>query len=418
MTAEPRAGSAASRRPPYGPGAGWFAAAGLVNALGTGFFYPFSLLFFEDRTGLALATVGTVLAATTLGVLPALFVVGRLADRWGPVPVLTVAALVRAVCFTAFAAHPGLPTFALLSALIALGNRAEQTAFPLLAVTLAPDDARERWLALSRVVFNLGMGGGALLAGLLIGTDIGYTGLGLLTAAGCLLTLVFYAGLPRRSPPHRERPPAPTTTRAKPYRDLGYLRIALVNAVLWAVALATESALPVFAVRDAELPTWSVGLLFTVNTALMSTLQLPMSRLLKGARLPAVVAVGALLYGVLHLSAAMLPSVPGQGRVAVLVAAMAVYTLGEVAVSQGTLVQLTSWPPEHAKGSYLAFNQVLVGVATALAPLLATSLPMSGPGVLWWVLAGLGVLAAAVSLSAPRTAVPAAAAPRHEAAEG
>jgi MFS family permease len=399
---------------------GRFAAAGLVNALGTGFFYPFSLLFFVDRTGLALATVGLVLSTTTLGVLPALFVVGRLADRWGPLPVLVTAALVRAGCFTAFAAHPGLLAFVLLSAVLALATRAEQTAFPLLAVTLAPQETREQWLALSRVVFNIGMGGGALLAGLLVGTGSGYRGLGLLNALGCLLTVVCYVGLPRAGGSRAKRPPTgatgatramgttgatgATTRRARPpYRDTGFLRIALVNALLWAVALATESALPVFAVRDAALPTWSVGLLFTVNTVLMSTLQLPVGRLLLGKPLAAVVAVGALLYAVLHLGAALLPDTSEQGRIAVLVVAMTVYTLGEVAVSQGTLVQLTTWPPEHARGSYLAFNQVLVGVATASAPLLATSLPTAGPGVLWWVLAGLCVLAAALSYANAKT---------------
>jgi hypothetical protein len=38
---------------PRGRGVVWFGASGFVNALGTGFFYPFSLLFFTSLSGLS-----------------------------------------------------------------------------------------------------------------------------------------------------------------------------------------------------------------------------------------------------------------------------------------------------------------------------------------------------------------------------
>jgi MFS family permease len=82
-----------------------------------------------------------------------------------------------------------------------------------------------------------------------------------------------------------------------------------------------------------------------------------------------------------------------------------VYTIGELAVSQASLVLLTGLPPDEERGTYLASNQVLVGIATALAPLLATSLPGVRSAALWWALAGLslaaGLLARGIDLPRP-----------------
>ncbi|MGW2251705.1 MFS transporter [Kitasatospora sp. NPDC001660] len=387
---------------PGGPGVRRFAAAGLVNAVGTGFFYAFALLFFEDRTGLSLRTIGAVLTCTALAVLPALSAVGRIADRFGPRPVLVVAALLRAGCFVGFVALPGLLPFVLLSAVLALGNRAEQTASPLLAVALSPEAERGRWLALSRVVFNAGMGAGALGAGLVVGPGTGFALVGLANAASFVVAAALYVVLPAAT---AGRPTAPDAGRrsARPYRDAGFVRISAVRALLVTVALATESALPVYALRDLSLPGWSVGLLFAVNTCLLTLLQLPLSRYLERFRPTAALALGGLSHGTLFLTALLLPAAPAGLRTALLVAAMTVYTMGEMVVSQAALELLTSWPPAAQRGSYLAFNQVLIGVATAAAPLLATGLPMGGTGALWWTLTGICVAAALLALGVVRT---------------
>ncbi|MFF9818673.1 MFS transporter [Streptomyces sp. NPDC014006] len=403
-SAEAKSADTTDRVLPRGPGAVRFGTAGFVNAVGTGFFYPFSLLFFTALSGESLATVGMVLTVTTLGALPGLFVVGRLVDRLGPRLVLIGAAVVRAVCFVGFVSLPGLLPLAVFSVVLALGNRAEQAAGPLLAVRLAPEGQRSRWLALSRVTFNAGMGTGALLAGLFVaGTGSGFVLLGALNAASFVVTAVLYLGIPAGAP----AAPAPARRhaedrRARPWQNVTYLRVAGANALLWTAALAVESALPVFALEELALPSWTVGVLFAVNTALLTALQLPMSRTIDRLRPGPVMALGGLAYVALYASALLAASAPSWTRLAVLVAGMVVYTLGEMAVSQAALVMLTGLPPERNQGSYLAFNQLLVGVATALAPLLATGLLSTVPTALWWALTGLSVLAALLPLRTPR----------------
>jgi MFS family permease len=382
---------------PSGPGVVWFGASGFVNALGTGFFYPFSLLFFTSLSGVSLGTVGVILTVTTLLALPGLFVVGPLTDRFGPRTVLLAAAVVRAVSFVAFVSVPGLWPLILGGVALALGNRAEQAAAPLLAVRLAPEGHSGRWLALSRVTFNAGMGAGALLAGLfVVDTDAGFVALGLANAASFVLTAVLYLGLPAPPPTATDRGPAPSPAgRVRPWRHRRFVRVAGANALLWTAALAVESALPVFVLRRLDLPSWAVGTLFAVNTGLLTALHLPVSRGLERFRPGAVLALGGLCYVALYAAAVLAGAVSSpHAALAALVVGMAVYTLGEMTVSQAALFMLTSLPPDREQGSYLACNQLFVGVATALAPLLATSLLPLPSAALWWALTALTVLAA------------------------
>jgi hypothetical protein len=73
---------------------------------------------------------------------------------------------------------------------------------------------------------------------------------------------------------------------------------------------------------------------------------------------------------------------------------MAVYTIGELLSSQAVLVLLTALAPEHERGSYLAFNQIFIGAAGALAPAGAAVLIGRDPALLWWLLLALSAGAA------------------------
>ncbi|MEV6766764.1 MFS transporter [Streptomyces sp. NPDC051105] len=392
---------------PRGPGVVWFAAAGFVNAFGTGFFYPFTFLFFVKMSGVSLSTVGVVLTIAALAVLPGLPVGGRLIDRFGPRQVLVVAALLRACCFVGFVSTRGMVPLLLFNIAFALGNRVEQAAVPSLAVGLAGEGQSARWLALSRVVFNAGIGSGAMIAGLLVvDSRSGFTVLGVVNAVSFALTALLYLQLSAGKSPTRTEDTADSAVRSRAWRDTLFLRVSGANAVLWTSTLIVETALPVFVVQELGLATWTVGALFVVNTSLLTLLQLPVGRFLERFRPGPVLAVGGCSFAVLYVTVAVLGSVPHTARTGALLGAMAVYTLGEMAVSQAGLVMVTSVPPKRELGSYLAFNQLFVGVGAALAPTLAASLLDSRSGVLWWTLTAMSVLAALLILRLPRDAAP------------
>ncbi|GGV01246.1 MFS transporter [Kitasatospora herbaricolor] len=381
---------------PSGPGVRWFSAAGLVNALGTGFFLPFALVFYAEVSRLSLGVAGTALTVASLVVLPLVPAVGRLTDRVGARTVLITAALVRAAVFAGYLVLPGLPAFVVLTMVGALAFRADQAAGPTLAVALAPPGERSRWLALSRVVSNAGIGAGAALGGLLVAArSDGLHALGLINAASFLAAALCYTRLGRTgtaSP--ADRPGDGGGDR--PWRDLRFVRTALANALLWLTAGTLESALPIHLLRGLHLPAWSVGLFFTLNTALMAFLQLPVARRLESHRPARVLIAGCLLHLAVY---AALPGLGGLGTglaVTLLVPLVVVWTAGELLAMQEVTVLLAGLAPEHRRGSYLAVSQIPVGVAVALTPLLATVVG-SRPTVLWLVLAALTVVVAALA---------------------
>jgi MFS family permease len=329
-------------------------------------------------------------------VLPWLFAVGRLVDRIGPRPVLIAGAAVRAAGFVAVR---DMTTLVVCCLFLALGNRLEQTATPLLAIRQAPDGQSGQWLALTRAVFNAGIGAGALLASLfVVDTASGFVVLGVVNAASFVLTALLYLGIPAERQTEEAPPQGRRSRPAAPWRHTAYLRVAMSNALLLTAALAVESALPVFVLRELRMPPWAVGVLFATNTVLLTVLQLPLSRLLERFRPTVVLALGGISYAALYAAALLAGDMPRRVQIALLVTGMVVYTLGELAVSQAAMALLTSLPPKQEQGAYLAFNQLFAGGATALAPLLVAMLLASAPLSLWRVLAG-GSIGAALLVS-------------------
>ncbi|WP_192580399.1 MFS transporter [Micromonospora sp. ALFpr18c] len=386
---------------PRGPGLPWFSAAGLINALGNGFYYPFMLLFFRDLLDVSLARIGVGLTVAALATLPLLPAVGRAADRFGPRPVLIAAAVLRGLAYLGYLTTRNFVVFMLLSALIALCNRAEQASVPVLATALAPEGERSRWLALSRVLFNAGFGAGALLAGLALTTlDGRYALLGLINAVSFLAAAACY--LPLRAA-KGEAAPATPVARTQPWRDRAFGSVVAAGAVLWVLALGVEVALPVVLIEDLALPSWTVSVLFTVNTALLTLLQLPVAHRVENRPPRVVAAIGALLHGGLMIALLSAGALSTSAVVAALIAGMVVYTIGEMLSSQAVMVLLTALAPEGERGSYLAFNQIFIGAAGALAPAGAAILLDTDPALLWWLLLVFGAVAAVLIVTTRRT---------------
>ncbi|MBV1850724.1 MFS transporter [Catellatospora tritici] len=379
---------------PRGPGVVRFGLAGFVNAVGTGVFYPYALIILTALTRLPLAAVGAGLTVTALAALPLLGPVGRLVDRWGPRRVYVAAGLARAAAYAGYALLPGLVPFLACSLVVAVANRAEQISTPLLAAGLAPADGKERWLALSRVVFNAGVALGVLAGSLAVGA--GAHG-AMLLAWGNAVSFAAAAVLVWTLP-QVAAAPRPTARPQRPWRDRPFLTVSAVVTVLWFTALAVEAALPVVLIERLGLPPWLVGGLFGLNTVLLALLQLPLSARVEPLPPRAVLAVGALLHAALPLGLlAVSAATPGVAVAAlVLAVAMAAYTLGELLGSQAGLVLLVRLAPEQASGSYLAGHQLLIGAASALTPALVTAL-LAAPAALWWGLVAVAVAAGATA---------------------
>jgi hypothetical protein len=216
-----------------------------------------------------------------------------------------------------------------------------------------------------------------------------YHTLGIGTGLCFLAAAITYATLPAT-------PQVPALERTKPlpaWRDVTFLRVALVNGVFWLAALVLEYGLPVYLVQSLELPSWIVGGFFAINTVMVTVLQLPIGRRLQQLDQARAVVVGGLLYvGASLILASAAPLGNGLRLGGVLMVAL-VWTLGELITGQCVTVLLTRLAPPDRRGGYLAFNQMFVGIATAFAPLLVTIALLASAPLLWWSLAAVVVCA-------------------------
>lgn len=176
-------------------------------------------------------------------------------------------------------------------------------------------------------------------------------------------------------------------------RDARFASFCLFSALIAAVMAQLVIPLSVHSVRWVGLSERQVGLLFSVNGALVVAVQHAASRFLGRRRITTALAAGSLLY------AAGYACVGFAGGFAALAAAMVVITLGEVAVSPGLQALAANMAPQGRKGRYLGLSNFAQNMGTAAGPLMGgLSLQYLSPRwtpAPWLLVATVAVAAAA-----------------------
>lgn len=362
-----------------------FSAAVLSNAIGNGVFFAFSIVMLQASTGLDLAVVGVAVTVSALVVLPLVPYAGRLIDRFGAGRVLIVACAIRAVCFVLFTLSINLLLLVLFLAVASIASKAEQAGAPTIAgrmkgATLA------KWIARLRVLTNVGMGAGTLLAGVWV--SVAASSLGLLPivcAAFFLVGGMAYARLGNDRPVST----GDQQHQRSSWRSKSFLIAATLNALLLLVAGAAESAIAIDFLTVIGLPAWYVSFFFIANTLILIALQIPLSGWVERRATSTSILVGSILYA---SSFALLLATRAVGvPFAVIVFAVVLLTIGEVVLIQAMLVLLMNLAPEAQRAEFMATDQVLSGVALGLAPMMAAVVLPAAPVLFWAILAAFTV---------------------------
>lgn len=352
-----------------------FAVAGTIKAAGTGFYYPFSLLFFATVLDTTYSEIGAVLTIAGLVALPLLPAVGRVVDRTGGRVALVTSLLLRAATFVVLVVAPSFAVFIGVAVINALAARVDAVATQLLCAELPEDGgAFPRWLAVYRSTFNLGFGLGTIAAGLLLSVDRGVVGnIGFVVAAGFSVAAVMYAFLR----PVRDAPdPAPSSEGDPPEGsrrtlDRRYVVLTVVSSVTSAAGLFIESATAPYLLAHTSAPAWLAGVLIALNTVLLATLFVPMEAAISRRRQIRMLRLSCVL---IVLGFVALPTV-GTGAalpvwvvVTILVLGFIVYSAGELVSTQVLGVLLTALPAPARRGSALSFGQLVSGAVAAVVP--------------------------------------------------
>lgn len=170
--------------------------------------------------------------------------------------------------------------------------------------------------------------------------------------------------------------------------------LTVVNTASAANSFALTLVLPVYAVSRLGLPAWLPGVGLTLNCLLIALAQGPVVRALTGrARVRALQASSALsaLFAVIMLVSAAVPPAAG---VAVVLLAVAVFTLGELIESPVLAALVSEAAPDALRGRYLALNQLSWNLSKTVAPALLTGLLTLGNRPVWLAVGAFAAAAA------------------------
>jgi len=365
-------------------------AARGVNRLGA-FTLPFLAVLLHDGLGASLSSAGLLVAAFGVATIPSRLAGGVLADRLGPVVTITLGLGGCAVAQLWVAASHSLTSAVGAVVLLGLAFELYEPPSQALVADLAPEaDRAAAYGLLSAALAGAGAAAG-LLATWLGSIDLRWLfvadAVSCLVAAVLVLTVVrsALASASRRAPGTGD---AGATGGASPWRDRRLLLLLGAGTAFAITYMALVTAVPLTLAARGIAPE-RTGLLLTVSALTVVAGQ----PLLRWAPLQAP--ARALTVGYLALAAGLLATGLSTTLPA-FAAATVLWSAGDLLLLGHAWTLVAGIAPEGSRGRYLAAYGLSWGVATFVAPLVATqALAVRGPLLLWGALAAVALALAA-----------------------
>ncbi|MFB7670225.1 MFS transporter [Kitasatospora purpeofusca] len=403
----PRSGPAALLGLLTAAGGPRYAAALLVDALGTGLLRPFLLLYGIGVLALDPGAAGLVMSAGMVAGLLVLPLTGRWIDLGARSLPAAATLLVRAAGSVTLLLADGVAGFTAAAVLLGVGSQSWPATHAAVVSTLTEGRTRDAALAAGRTLRNAGLGAGALLATLAVAGGTGTLQLlAGVTAAACLLAAGLVHSLRVSAPPAEAPQPETSSATAAPAPDPALRRITLLSVANLPFAFTfdvLEVALPALLVLHLHASAaWSSGI-FVGNTVLVIALQLAVVLRTGERSRHAVLAAGGVALTLSYLGFWAAGGLGGTAAAGAVAAVSVLYTFGEILYSGSGTALVAATAPPHLLGRALARWELSMGVGRALAPAALTALLAVGPGVLWPVLAGATLVSSvAVARLRPR----------------
>ncbi len=386
-------------------------ASTAIDTFGSGVNYAILSIFLTHVARLSGTTVGIVIGIAAGVAIPGGYLVGRVVDSIGPRRPLIVTYYLQGVAAALLPIAPGAIVICLvLSVLMFFTEGSRATRYAVIARVGANGGVSLR--GRSTVVTNIGVALGVGAGGLIIGFgDASQLRWGLWANAA---TFVIAALIQQRL---TEIPPVARKTaveaaeregRSSPFKDMAYLRVVVVNAVLMVQVQVFTLGYPLWVATSGRVPLWMTSVLFVSNTALVVLFQM---RVVRRITSHSDAADGWRLAGFLFLLGCALMATISLGSplvmpldVAIILAAAVLHTFGELWHGSGQFSLALGLADTTLMGRYQGIFNLGEGIAGCLAPLFVGYLCTSaGP----WGWLGLGAVLALAGLAA-RPAVQAA----------
>jgi predicted MFS family arabinose efflux permease len=378
----------------------------LVNRAGS-MVLSFLVLYLTNDRGFSAESAGFVLFLYGVGSIVAAPYAGRLADRWGTVPLMRASLFLSGVMLLIYPfAHSPVAIGAATVVLAMLTEAFRPAAMAFIGEIVAPAN-RKSAFAVYRLAINLGMAIGPAIGGVLATLSFRYLFFAdgaTSIAAGLVLAAAAMPGRRGEGASHAGGLTTTTRLRLSTAAHLDPRFLFFLAAVLPVTIIFFQhiSSMPLYIVRDLGFSPATFGLLFSLNCMLIVVFEIPLNAATAHWPHRRTLALGAILSGA------------GFGAMAFardfwsLAATVVVWTLGEMLFFPASAAYATDIAPDARRGEYSGLYTMTFSAAFAIGPWAGTIvIERFGARVLWGMTFLLGLIAAAMFVRLPE--------PRHHA---
>jgi predicted MFS family arabinose efflux permease len=377
----------------------WLVAAPqLVNRAGS-MVLSFLVLYLTRDRGFSAEQAGFVILLYGVGAIVCGPLAGRLADKWGSVPLMRASLFLSGAMLLVYPLAKGRGAIAVVTVVLAVLTEAfRPAAMSFFAETVEPA-RRKSAFAVYRLAINLGMAIGPAVGGIL--ATIAFRYLFFVDGATSIAAGLVLAGaaLPSGKTPRAAGSPS-TTTRLRlstaAHADPRFLFFLLGVLPVCVIFFQHISTMPLYIVEDLGFTPRTFGLLFSLNCLIIVVFEIPLNAATAHWSHRRTLALGALLSGA------------GYGAMAfardfwTLAVTVLIWTLGEMLFFPASAAYATDIAPEARRGEYSGLYTMVFSIAFGVGPWAGTVvLERAGARLLWGITFVLGVIAALVFLRLP-----------------
>ena len=372
----------------------------LIDTVGTGMFMSLVLLYLALVNGIPPVLAGPLITIAAVLSFVAMPLVGRLIHRLRGRNSLILSGVISAVGYTLyfFAREP--VTVLVAASLVALGDRLNGAAWPVLAAEQFGRDRLTLLFAITNSAKTVALGAGALAAAaaLAAGNEAGLRIALAANVTSYLVGLIVLLSV-KRHVITAERTPIRSLSIA--FRNPGFMRLVLSQMSLSASWIIPGVAFPLYLTEGLGQPAALAAVMLTLRYGVVAAIQVPIVRMTRSWDRQRILAFSGACSASGVLCVIALPFAWDGWLIALTALATALLALSEIISKPTAAADAIRYSPPGEEAPYMAVFQSSWTFAYAIGPA-AIGLGLQAPPILWFIILIIVVGGIAYGTSQPR----------------
>jgi predicted MFS family arabinose efflux permease len=347
----------------------------LINRMGT-MALPFLVLYLTRGLGFSAERAAIVITVYGIGALITGPIAGRLCDWAGALIVMRTTLLLSGLVLTVFPLAGSFTAILLATIIWSVISEAFRPASLAILTDLVKPEQRKAAFALNRLAINLGMSIGPAAGGFL--AVFSFPALFIVDGVTSILAGILLIVLPLRGATQVKKREAGSSIgngNILADRRLVYFIAAVIPVLI--VFFQHTASMPLFMVRDLGMSVSVYGMLFTVNTLLITLLEVPLNLKMAEWSHRHSLVLGTVLCGIGFGAMIFATGVWSMA------ATVVVWTFGEMILFPSTAAYMADIAPDEKRGQYMGLYTMSFSIAFIGSSIGPAVLERFGALVLW-----------------------------------